>query len=146
MPAETKDGKVAQDRLKAKVAAERLVEDGQVAVVEVGDAPACPADKVVMGVLAHDLKLDALPAEVDLAEDTQVAQLLEGAVDGGEVNGGVIAGEPGVHPFRAGVAIEGTEGVQDDLALAGEPEAGAAGRALESLKVTHDGLPANCCR
>ncbi len=92
----------------------------------------CPAaylaNEVMVGLAGDNLVFSATPAQVGLADDVQIAKLLQGAIDGGQVNVGLIGRDLAMDLLGAGVTIQLAEGLQDDGPLRGQ-----AGTALANL-------------
>jgi hypothetical protein len=63
------------------------------------------ANQVMVGLLAHDLILGASVAQVGLANDLQVVQRLQCAIDGREIHIAAVKGHPIVDLFGASVAF-----------------------------------------
>jgi len=133
LPAQAKDREMTEDRFKAKITPDGLGKSSKVAVIQVDHAPATLADQVVVRLVGHDLVLGTLPAEVNLAEDAEVAQPLQGTVHRREVDIGLVAQNLDVHPLGAGVALEFTDCLQDENPLARHPAASLAHTACQSL-------------
>ncbi len=133
---------MTKDRSKPEITPDGFGQGSQVTVIQVDDAPTALADQVMVRLVGHDLVLGTLPAEVDLAEDPQVAQSLQRTVHRGEMDARLGIEYPLMHPLGAGVTVELAESLQDEDSLASHPAAGPADVVYQGLQIGHGGLAA----
>lgn len=98
---------------------EVLGEMVKVVVGEGDDGVALFADEVVMGVGGGDF-VDGLAVNLGGEDEAEVMEEVDGAVDGGAVDGGGLLLDLVVDLVDGGVAAHVAEGIDDDLALGGE--------------------------
>ena len=136
-PTPAKDGEMIKDGLKLELLTDALGGVRQVAVIQVDHLPATPAHQVVVRPARHDLKLGAAPAQVGLAENAQVTEQLQRAVDGREVHVAPVKRGPIVDLFGAAVPLQLAQGLQDNHPLPCHPHAMQARPVYQNLVIVH---------
>jgi hypothetical protein len=124
---------MTEDRIKPEVTPDGFGQGSQVAVIQVDDAPTALADQMMVRLVGHNLVLGTLPAEVDLAEDPQVAQPFQRTVHCRNVDARLGIEYPLMHLLGAGMTVELAESLQDEDSLAGYPAASPANGARQGL-------------
>jgi hypothetical protein len=114
---------MVKDRVKVEIAADGIGGGGQVGMVQDGHPAAALADEMVVRGAGDDLELEMALTQVGAAQDPQLAQGLEGAIDGGQIDVGAVAAGVGMNLLDAGVAVQFGQSLENDRSLPGQAEA-----------------------
>jgi len=104
------------------------------------------ADQVVMGLVRHNLILATASAQVGPAENAQVAEPIQSAIDRGEIHIAPVERSLFVDTLGAGMAAELAEGLKDCDPLSRHPQAMLPRPIYHCLEIIHRNLLAKICK